>query len=370
MPGVGETIAALKRVRSAAGDASARVMSETPAFGLNPGALRMLSYVPNGVRRAPLVVVLHGCTQTAEAHAEGAGWLSLAERHGFAVLAPEQRVSNNPNRCFNWFQPEDIARDCGEAASIRDMVAAMLSAYDLDPERVFITGLSAGGAMTSVMLAAYPDVFAGGAIIAGLPHGAADSMQSAFVAMRGGGYSADHLAAALKRGAPAGARVPRVTIWHGDADNTVSASNASEISKQWLVAHGLVGQAGHVEIEGRRTRTTWRASESGEVLVESNIVRGMGHGTPLAALGEGGVGAAGPYMLEVELSAATEIARFWGVAGNFTPRSATPRTVVMASSKTEARGIGERLMASLSGRVPASVDAIITKALRSAGLLP
>ena len=144
-------------------------LEETKRFGSNPGQLRMFSHMARpAVNHSALVVVLHGCGQTAAGYDHGAGWSTLADRYGFALLVPEQQRSNNPNGCFNWFQPEDAQRGRGEAASIRQMVEHMVREKGVDPSRVFVTGLSAGGAMTSVMLACYPDVFAAGAIIAGL----------------------------------------------------------------------------------------------------------------------------------------------------------------------------------------------------------
>ena len=137
----------------------------------------MFAYVPEQLPRAPaLVVVLHGCGQTAAAYDFGTGWSTLAKRYGFALLMPEQQRANNANTCFNWFNPGDIARGRGEAASIRQMIARMVADHEIDPRRIYITGLSAGGAMTSVMLAVYPEVFAGGAIIAGLPYGIASNV--------------------------------------------------------------------------------------------------------------------------------------------------------------------------------------------------
>ena len=115
----------------------------------------------------------------------------MADQHGFALLFPEQQRPNNPHLCFNWFLPNDIRRDSGEALSIRQMVEAMILAHGLDRLRVFVTGLSAGGAMASVMLSAYPDVFAGGAIIAGLPYGCAATIPEAFDRMRGHGFPTD-----------------------------------------------------------------------------------------------------------------------------------------------------------------------------------
>src|SRR5436190_14254356 len=156
-------------------------LRETKNFGSNPGALRMFSYLPPQLSaECALVVVLHGCTQNAAGYDHGAGWSTLAERFGFALLLPEQQHSNNPNGCFNWFQAGDNERGHGEALSIRQMIEKMVSDHGIDRTRVFVTGLSAGGAMTSVMLATYPEVFAGGAIIAGLPYGAANNVQQAF----------------------------------------------------------------------------------------------------------------------------------------------------------------------------------------------
>ncbi|MBK8210758.1 MAG: PHB depolymerase family esterase [Rhodospirillales bacterium] len=145
-------------------------LTEVSGFGSNPGNLRMLTYVPQDLPpNAALVVVLHGCTQTATSYDTGTGWSTLADRHGFALLLPEQRRSNNPLRCFNWFRGQDYVRDGGEPESIRQMVERLVSEHGIDRRRIFVTGLSAGGAMTSVMLATHPELFAGGAVVAGVP---------------------------------------------------------------------------------------------------------------------------------------------------------------------------------------------------------
>lgn len=159
-------------------------------LGTNPGNLLGWYYTPEADRVSrplSLVVVLHGCTQTAAGYDTGSGWAKLADDFGFAVLFPEQSHQNNPNLCFNWFSDGDIQRDRGEVRSIREMIDTMVSAHGIDPTRVFITGLSAGGAMANAMLAAYPEVFSGGAIIAGLPYGVASSIPEAFDRMRGHG---------------------------------------------------------------------------------------------------------------------------------------------------------------------------------------
>src|SRR6266404_5740023 len=162
---------------------------ETPlsevSFAPNPGNLRMFQYLPQGLKPgAPLVVTLHGCGQTAGGYNLGAGWFQLADQTGFAVLAAEQKAVNNPHTCFDWFNPEDITRGEGEAGSIAAMIGTMVETHRLDAGRVFVTGLSAGGSMAAVMLATYPELFAGGAIIAGLAYGAAQNVRDALESMR------------------------------------------------------------------------------------------------------------------------------------------------------------------------------------------
>src|SRR4051812_10161608 len=189
MAGLGETVlemAKRRRVQETvmSHHAGAGRLTQVMPTGSNPGALHMITYVPPGLPSgAPLVVVLHGCTQNAAAYDHGTGWSALADRHGFALLFPEQKRVNHPYCCFDWYEPHDQQRDRGEAHSIRVMIGHMLSRYDLDPTQVYITGLSAGGAMASVMLATYPEVFAGGAIVAGLPYGSASGAREALDSM-------------------------------------------------------------------------------------------------------------------------------------------------------------------------------------------
>lgn len=209
-------------------------LRELTAFGSNPGNLRMLAHVPERLASKPaLVVALHGCGQSAADYDRGAGWGTLADRAGFVVVYPQQQASNNPKTCFSWFLPGDIARDSGEAHSIQQMVEHAIAKFGVDRRRVFITGLSAGGAMASVMLATYPEIFAGGAIIAGLPYGCAESVPQALEAMlteqspstRALG---DHVRAASRhRGS-----WPKISVWHGGADMIVKPSNAEHITRQ------------------------------------------------------------------------------------------------------------------------------------------
>jgi poly(hydroxyalkanoate) depolymerase family esterase len=255
MRGLGETVAILGRAAREAAAAEPEIppggagrLVETARFGSNPGGLKMLSYAPEGLPPgAPLVVVLHGCSQSGPGYAVRGGWIELADRLGFAVLAPEQTTSNNLNRCFNWFSTSDIERDRGEPASIAQMIHMAVRAYDLDPQRVFITGLSAGGAMSAVMLATYPELFAGGAIVAGLPFGVATNMHNALRVMRqADGRDRDALGelvrVAVREAEPATLRPDlRLAIWQGDADTTVDVANADDLAAQWTSVTGLEG---------------------------------------------------------------------------------------------------------------------------------
>jgi len=145
---------------------------QVPSFAPNPGNLRMFKYVPDSLPAgARLVVALHGCTQSATKFDDESGWTELADHLGFALLLPEQQQANNERLCFNWYLADHNRRGQGEAASIVAMIDEMKTRHGIDPNRIFVTGLSAGGAMTAVMLAAYPDVFRAGAIIAAVLHG-------------------------------------------------------------------------------------------------------------------------------------------------------------------------------------------------------
>lgn len=290
-------------------------LSDIDAFGTNPGNLRARFYAPKrAAGPMPLVVVLHGCTQTAAGYDAGSGWSALADELGFLLLFPEQQRANNPNLCFNWFTPNDIRRDEGEALSIRQMIDAMVRDHGADPARIFVTGLSAGGAMTSVMLATYPDVFAGGAIIAGLPYGSAHGVPQALDRMQGRGtLSADALAALVRNASPHAGPWPTISIWHGGGDTTVTAANADAIVAQWRSIHGVADAPSvSATVDGYPHRI-WRDA-AGRAVIERYDITGMGHGTPLSATGDDRCGTAGPFMLEAGISSTRRIAAFWGLA--------------------------------------------------------
>lgn len=361
-------------------------LTELTGFGSNPGNLRMLTYVPEILPSSPaLVVVLHGCTQTASGYDRGSGWSALADRYGFVLLYAEQREANNPKRCFNWFQVGDIERNGGEAHSIRQMVEHAIQQHDVDRSRIFVTGLSAGGAMTSTMLAAYPEVFAGGAIIAGLPYRSATSVPEAFECMfQGRTHSAEEWGDLVRGASSHKGPWPKVSVWHGSADATVKPMNAGEIIKQWTNVHGLQSDPSRGDIVDGYPRRAW-TDEAGNEIIEEYVITGMAHGTPLAVGNdENNYGVAGPFLLDVGISSSHRIATFWGLTeasertawiqtGSKPQPQAKEADVHVFPSKTETKEqITARKSPQNNKQSPSphlDVGSVITKALRAAGLM-
>jgi poly(hydroxyalkanoate) depolymerase family esterase len=356
---------------------------ETAEFGANPGALKMLSFVPEHLQRgAALVVVLHGCGQTAAAYDLGAGWSTLAKHYGFALLMPEQQMSNSANTCFNWFNPEDTARGSGEAASIRQMIARMVSDHKLDPRRISVTGLSAGGAMASVMLATYPEVFAAGAIIAGLPFGIASNVREALNGMlQSSSRPAQELGDLVRQATSHKGPWPKVSVWHGSADRTVNPANANEIVKQWLDVHGLpLAPMSVADVDGYPREVWWNAD--GETIVESYTITDMAHGTPLGiADNDERYGEGGAFLIEAGISSSYHIAKFFGL----TDRGHLPGEVIKETVKEAAKPASKTAPRESAKTIPlpvrqgkpsrapkrrgVDVGSVITRALTAAGLM-
>jgi poly(hydroxyalkanoate) depolymerase family esterase len=353
-------------------------------FGSNPGHLQGWAFVPTTSERVPLVVALHGCTQTAEGFDSGTGWSELAARHGFAVLLPEQQRANNPNLCFNWFEPGDARRRTGEPLSIAQMIDHLVAGGKVDPERVYITGLSAGGAMTSIMLATYPEKFAGGAILAGLPHGAASSVQEAFQQMRGYTPSSRTDGRIVREAADHGSDWPAVAIWHGTADTVVDYSNAEGIVRQWQEIHGVSGAASVEDIVDGHPHRAWRDA-AGRIVIEEYRVLGMGHGVPLSAAGDCACGETGAFMLEAGISSTVHSARSWSLldaAAAALPSAAVERPVEPDQAQPVSLPVPAAAQSSASGSArarerertaspssAAGVGRVIEDALRAAGLM-
>ena len=276
-----------------------------PDFGANPGHLRLRIYLPVGPVRAgaPLIVLLHGCGQDAADFAGDAGWTALADRLGMPLLLPEQQEANNQQRCFQWFHPEETQRGQGEAASIAAMVSAATGRFQSARHLVFVAGLSAGGAMAAALLAAYPGVFAGGAVFAGLPVGTAASAVQALARMAHG--SPDHppaeWAERARRLAPPGyaGPWPRLSVWHGDADQVVAPANGRTLAAQWCALHGVADKPAH----GTPRHRVWGDA------VELWMLPSLGHAWAIGP----GAGRPSQFAAPGPVDAVREIARFWRI---------------------------------------------------------
>ena len=236
------------------------------------GSTEYRLYVPSGAAEGlPLVVMLHGCTQTPEDFATGTGMNALADELGFIVAYPRQPQSANAQKCWNWFRPGDQQRGRGEPAQIAGIVQDVVRDHRADPERVYVAGLSAGGAAAAIMAARYPEIFAAVGVHSGLACGSANDLPSALSAMRSG--------SGLRTNRDKASFVPVITF-HGDRDSTVHPINASEIAS--IAAAGLDRTMERQTETGRATggRSYLRetsADASGRILIEQWTVKGAGH---------------------------------------------------------------------------------------------
>lgn len=291
--------------------------SENSAFGSNPGRLAMHLYTPAAVRpETPLVLVLHGCGQHAREFARDTGWVTMADQLGCPLVLPEQRLENNHGRCFNWFRPGDTRRGSGEMLSIRQMVSVAKRSFGGGKRRVFVVGLSAGGSMAAACLAAYPEVFAAGAVIAGLPVAAASNLPSAMGRMAHAGSELGSAEWALLARVSAPRHTgpyPRLSVWHGGADRTVDAANADNLVAQWRGLFGL--NADPALDETRSVGARHRAwGDPGRPAIELWTIPGMAHGYPVQAGRH-----LDRFVIAAGIDATEEIARSWGLLPNIAP---------------------------------------------------
>ena len=218
--------------------------------------------------------------------------------------------------------------------------------------------------MSAVMLASYPELFAAGAVIAGLPFASADTLPEALERMRGQGVpSRRELHSRANAAAHHAADPPRLAVWHGTRDNIVDPANATAIVDQWRDLHGLGDAEGHIESVAGHRRETW-ADAHGRPLVERYDIDGMGHGTPLDTRDDQACGTAGPHMLEANICSTRQIASSWGlIAKGVSQREP-------AHPPAEARAIEIPARAAAASRPQATgVEAVIEDALRAAGLM-
>ncbi|MBI1761179.1 MAG: PHB depolymerase family esterase [Acidobacteria bacterium] len=249
----------------------------------------------NGARGVPLLLMLHGCTQTPDDFAAGTRMNELAEQHNFLVAYPEQTPHSNALRCWQWFAPAHQSRGSGEPAQLAALVGQIKASYNVDAARVFVAGLSAGAAMAVILGATCPELFAALGVHSGLEYRAASDVPSALKAQQAGGPDpcAQGLAAFRARGE--GNHKPRVIVFHGTADATVAPLNATQVIAQWArtracvegvheaagielnpasVSRGAVEQ-GHSYTRAY-TREIYR-DHSGHAVLEKWLVQGMKH---------------------------------------------------------------------------------------------
>jgi poly(hydroxyalkanoate) depolymerase family esterase len=258
---------------SVAADVEARDVSSGSFIGGNyaeGGAARDYKlYIPPAAASAPLplVVMLHGCTQNPDDFAAGTAMNELAQAQGFYVLYPAQSKQANPQGCWNWFKHTHQQRGRGEPALLAGMTQEVMAQHSIDPRRVYVAGLSAGGAMAAILGATYPELYAAVGVHSGLAAGAAGDLPSALSAMNGGGAPS---------GAPAHG-VPTI-VFHGDADATVHPANGEQVVKASAAADCAVETQRVPQGSGRAwTKSTYTEAHSGRVVAEHWLVHGTAH---------------------------------------------------------------------------------------------
>ncbi len=312
--GVAGTVAAAPPAAAASG-----TLTQVTSFGSNPGNLAMYEYAPaNLPSGAPLVVAMHGCTQTANDYYADSGWQKYADLWGFALVFPQTSSANNSLSCFSWFDSTKDTRGNGEAASVIQMVDHAEAQYGSDTHRVFVTGLSAGAGMAADLLADYPDVFAGGSIDSGIPAQCATTQSAA----SGCQTSNQNLTPAqwgdkVRNSDPGySGPWPRVAIWQGTSDYTVYPVNATELRDQWTNVWGISQTAsGTQSLTGGTTESIYNDS-TGKPAVETYSISGMGHGLAVhPGSGTDQCGSTGAYFLDY-ICSSYYTGVFWGLDGS------------------------------------------------------
>jgi poly(hydroxyalkanoate) depolymerase family esterase len=299
---------------------------EAQVFSNDAGSRCYKVYLPAGGFEAPppMIVMLHGCTQSADDFAAGTQMNRFADEHGFLVVYPEQSADANASKCWNWFLPKDQLRGAGEPSLMAGIVRTVADRYGADPRQIFVAGLSAGAAMAVVLGETYPDLFAGVGVHSGLPSGSAHDVPSALAAMKGG-------RSGMVRRKPTGgspeARTPRsvhaapavpVIVFHGDRDHTVQHSNAARIVQQARDAHTAhaaqgasaggetlrVATTSGVTPGGRRFSRSVDTDVRGQTRIECWILHGAGHAWS-------GGHASGSYTDSAGPDASAEMVRFF-----------------------------------------------------------
>lgn len=244
----------------------------TATFSNPAGSRPYKLYVPSGYhgQPVPLIVMLHGCTQSPDDFAAGTRMNLAAERHTCLVAYPAQTSSANMQKCWNWFNEADQRRDAGEPSLIAGITREVMRSHAVDPARVYVAGLSAGGAAAAVMGRAYPDLYAAIGVHSGLACGAARDMQSAFTAMQRG--------ATVPLSAGPRLRVVPAIVFHGDRDTTVNPRNGDAVVEQSAQGASLAMRSEDGQVPGGHAYSrTWRTDADGRTVIEQWVVHGAAH---------------------------------------------------------------------------------------------
>ena len=319
--------------------ANSSTLTQITDFGSNPGGLGMYGYVPANLAAsgAPLVVALHGCTQSASDYYTNSGWPKFADQDGFAMIFPQQSSLTNPiDYCFDWGTPSDDSRGQGEAESIYQMIQYAEANWGVNPKQIYITGLSAGAGMTADMLADYPDVFAGGSIDSGP---AAQCSTSGISNSNCTSGTTSHTAAqwgALIAGSDSGytGAYPRVAIWQGTSDTTVNPAELTYNMDGWTNVWGLSQTPSSTQsLTGGTTENIYTTS-SGTAAVATFSVSGMTHGlavNPGSAANQ--CGSTGAFYLNYICSSYYTL-QFWGLGTGSTASASASATATASASPT------------------------------------
>ena len=287
------------------------ILEKLENFGANPGDLDASYYLPqehkSTNKHSSLVVLLHGCAQQGENLAQLSGLLGLAKKHGFALLLPQQGLSNNIKRCFNWYSADDYSKNKGESLSIKNMITALQKQINAD--NVYIIGLSAGGAMASSMLVNYPDLFTAGAVVAGIPFPCADGLITGISCMRNGpSQTVDELVTQARNLNPKQLTWPKLSVWTGKNDSIVNPLNSLSLAHQWAQLSALTAKP-KIEKKSGYTITRWQNAVD-EVQIELVEVEKRDHGIMVNPETENG-GEVADYLLASPVSTAKQVINFW-----------------------------------------------------------
>ncbi|NRA82674.1 MAG: PHB depolymerase family esterase [Gammaproteobacteria bacterium] len=276
-----------------------RLTSAVDNFGANPGNLTMtLVTEPSSTS---LVVLLHGCTQDGSRYAKTSGWLQLSQQHQFDLLLPQQQTHNNAKKCFNWYQLQDISIDQGELQSIISMIT--FAKQQRKYQDVYISGISAGGAMAMALISNNPEQFSGAGIIAGISYRCGLGLFPALQCMKSGKNTAME-----SFDLTTSSTWPALSVWHGAADKVVSPKNSRDIIEQW---QEITNQTDLTEVSLNRSKTWQQVSYSrgNKVMIQHNVIEQLGHSQSV----DHDQFEAVDYMTNNGIATAKELAKFFNL---------------------------------------------------------